>query len=53
MEVPVKIQLAFEVCDSTEYPSLDPVFSDMIWKSVADSMKDVSLLLLLCTLDCA
>ena len=43
MEVPTKIQLALEICDSNEYTSLDPILSDIIWKSVADSMKDVSM----------
>jgi len=45
VEVPTKIQMALEICDSKEYASLEPVLSDIIWKSVADSMKDVSILL--------
>lgn len=41
MEVSTKIQMALEISDSKEYASIEPILSDVIWKSVADSMKDV------------
>ncbi|XP_065899490.1 E3 ubiquitin-protein ligase rnf213-alpha-like isoform X3 [Dysidea avara] len=40
MEVSTKIQLAVEVCDTKEYQSINPILSEIIWKSVADSMED-------------
>ena len=34
--------MALEACDSKEFHSLNSILSDIIWKSVADSMEDVS-----------
>ena len=42
MEITAKIQMALEACDSKEYHMLNGILSNIIWKSVADSMEDVS-----------